>query len=123
MRALLLCLCACLCLLSCKKEDPEGVSIRVRNASQYSFENIVVNTTGGENNYGTVSAGQSSDYKYFTKAYGYGYVKLTSQGEELQIIPIDYVGESLLAPGRYTYALDVVDYNGQKRLTSTLERQ
>lgn len=123
MKATLLCLCACLGLFSCTKEDatPESISIRVRNASQYQFDDIVVITPGGENKYGKVGIGQSSEYKSFAQAYPYAYVKLTVQGQELVLQPIDYVGATLLEPGRHTYALDVV--NGtQRRLTISLEK-
>jgi hypothetical protein len=125
MKAALLCLGVGLSLFSCKKEDATSPSsgnifIRVRNASQYQFDDIFVNTSGGENKYGTVAAGQKSDYKAFTKAYKYAYIKLNAQGQALGIQPIDYVGETPLQPGRYTYALDVTSGNPQ-RLTITLE--
>jgi hypothetical protein len=125
MKATLLCLGIGLSLFSCKKEDAMSpgsgdIFIRVRNASQYPFDDIVVNTSGGENKYSTVAAGQKSDYKAFTKAYKYAYVKLNTQGQDLGIQPIDYVGETPLQPGHYTYALDVTTGN-PRRLTITLE--
>jgi hypothetical protein len=125
MKAVLLCLGLGLGLFSCKKEDttPQGtgdIFIRVRNASQSQFADIFINTSGGENKYSPVAAGQKSDYKAFTKAYKYAYVKLTTQGQSLVIHPIDYVGETPLKPGYYTYALDVATGN-PGRLTITLE--
>lgn len=129
MRALLLCLCACLSLFSCKKEDAAsgsgagGIFIRVSNASQYQFNNTVIKAPGGENNYGTVFIGQKSEYKVFTQAYKYAYIKLTAQGQDLVLQPIDYVGETPLTPGQYTYVLDVVDGSqNQKQLTIRLEK-
>jgi len=122
MKTLLLWLCTCLCLVSCKKEDvTEGVSIRIRNASTYSLENITVKTPGGQNSYGTVASGQASDYQVFSKAYSYAYVNVTVQGQELLIQPIDYVGERPLAAGRYTYVLDIVA-DTPNRLTLRLDR-
>jgi heat shock protein HslJ len=43
------------------------------------------------------------------EAYSYAYVKVTAGGDEFVLQPIDYVGESLLAPGEYTYVLDVAE--------------
>jgi hypothetical protein len=43
-------------------------------------------------------------------------------GEALVLQPIDYVGERLLEPGQYTYALDVTTVAGSKRLTLDLEK-
>jgi hypothetical protein len=126
MRYLLLCLCACLSLFACKKEDAgaeRDIFIRVSNASQYQFDNIVVKAPGGENTYGTVAAGQKSDYKQFTQAYRYAYIKVTAQGQDLVLQPFDYVGETPLTPGQYTYVLDVINGNqNQNQLTIRLEK-
>jgi hypothetical protein len=127
MRTLLLYLCVCLSLFSCKKEDATAGSgsgaifIRVRNASQYQFDNIVVTSPGGQNTYGTVAIGQSSDYKAFSQAYRYAQLNLAIQGQALQLLPTDYVGETPLQPGRYTYAVDVTNGN-PRRLTISLEK-
>lgn len=127
MRTLLLCLCVCLSLSSCKKDDAASGSgsgdifIRVRNASQYQFDNIIVTSPGGQNRYGTVAAGQSSDYKAFSHAYRYAQINLAIPGQSLQLLPTDYVGETPLQPGRYTYAVDVTTGN-PRRLTISLEK-
>lgn len=107
MRALLLGLCVGLSLGSCQKQDPTPVSIRVRNASPYPLENVVVNTSGGKNTYGTVGVGQASAYQPFAYAYPYAFVQSTVQGQELYYQIIDYTGEDRLEPGQYTYVLDV----------------
>jgi hypothetical protein len=129
MRVLLLCLCASLSLFSCKKEDVDAGSssgdifIRVSNASPYQFNNIEVKAPGGEHTYGAVAAGQKSAYKQFTKAYRYAYIKLAAQGQDLVLQPFDYVGETPLPPGQYTYVLEVVTGNqNQNQLTIRLEK-
>jgi hypothetical protein len=123
MRTLLLCLCVCLSLFSCKKEGSGDIFIRVRNASQYQFDNIVVKAAKGDNSYGNISAGQKSDYKAFEQAYKYAYIELSVQGQKLVLQPTDYVGETPLTPGQYTYVLDVVNGSqNQKRLTIQLEK-
>ncbi|RSK24355.1 hypothetical protein [Hymenobacter metallilatus] len=107
---LLLCLC-CIGLLhlSCKKETADEVRIRVKNTSAYRFDAAYVNTNGGENDYGSLNAGQVSEYATYRTAYSYAYIKVTINGQELRWQPIDYVGETPLQPGNYTYVVDVVD--------------
>lgn len=111
MRPLLFYSCLLLGLAACKKETeaPTGVSIRVRNGSAYHFTSLVVNTSGGENSYGALGPGQSSDYAAFTRAYSYAAVKATINGTEVSFQPYDYVGETTLKPGQYTYVVDVVN--------------
>jgi hypothetical protein len=127
MKTILLCLCICLTLFSCRKDDPtpEGIFIRVNNASQYPFDTIFVNTSGGENSYGPLGAGQSSACKSFARAYRYAYIKIVVQGQELVWQPFDYVGETPLEPGRYTYVVDVVEAanSSSKQLTLRLEKR
>jgi hypothetical protein len=127
MKSILLYVCICITLFSCTKDEvtPQGVSIRVSNASQYPFESIFVNTSGGENSYGSLGAGQSSAYKSFARAYRYAYLKIVVQGQELVWQPFDYVGETTLEPGRYTYVVDVVEAanSSSKQLTLRLEKR
>ncbi|SNR42495.1 hypothetical protein SAMN04488009_1594 [Maribacter sedimenticola] len=108
-----------ICLFSnCSKDDSNNdVNIRLSNVTDMDFENIIVNTT----NYGNLKSNQVSEYKNFNKAYRYAYVELNI-GEETYIIqPIDYVGETPLTNGNYTYQLDLVSYNeGFLDLTITL---
>ena len=99
MRALLLCLCACLCLFSCKKEDPEGILIRVRNASQYPLENILL-VDIPQHNYGTLGIGQASDYQSYARASYDPSLTLTAQGEDLGQININDMPARGLEPGR-----------------------
>ncbi|MCA8831248.1 hypothetical protein [Hymenobacter pini] len=117
---ILLCIFA-LVASSCKKEDNAGeVQIRVKNASSHRFESVYVNTSGGEEDYGSLSAGKNSDYARFTTAYRYAYIKVRVKGQELVLHPIDYVGEVPLAPGKYTYVVEVADL-AAGRLNVTLE--
>ena len=112
-----------ICLFSnCSKDDSNNdVNIRLSNVSDSDFENIIVNTTTGDTNYGNLKSNQVSEYKNFNKAYRYAYVELNIGGETYTIQPIDYVGETLLTNGNYTYQLDLVSYEeGFLDLTITL---
>jgi hypothetical protein len=106
-------------LFSCKKEEPEGVLIRVRNASQYQFENINVSPN---HHYSTLGIGQTSDYQSYEIARSNLAVTLTAQGEELGVATIADLSSPQLKPGRYTYVLAITKGNaGENRLTTSLE--
>lgn len=85
------------------------VQIRVRNNSIYTFENVYVDTGGGENEYGNISPDSTSYYNTFQFAYRYAYISLQINGNNYVIQPIDYVGEKKIFNGQYTYELAVFD--------------
>ena len=90
----------------CSPNDDEITMIRVKNLSSYDFADVVVNTSGGENNYGNILAKVISEYESFDFAYSYAYIELKIDGNTYTIQPIDYVGEKPLKPGKYTYQID-----------------
>jgi hypothetical protein len=90
-----------------------GVNIRIQNTSQSRFDDVFVNTSGGEHNYGTVLPGRTSSYSKFNSAYNYAYIKLSINGQDFVMQPIDYVGESLLPDGNYTYILSLSSLNSR----------
>ena len=94
-------------LASCNNE--QTVQLRVKNASGYTYDSVLVNTSGGENTYGTIAPGTTSDYKAFDFAYHYGFIKLQINSEVFILQPIDYVGERKLKSGKYTYEVSVSD--------------
>ncbi len=100
---------------SCSKDDndPSELMIRLSNVSQYDFENIVVNTTTGNVSFEDLMSGQKSEYKIFNKAYSYAFVELEINEITYSLIPIDYVGETPLENGKYTYQLDLDDTDEQ----------
>jgi hypothetical protein len=98
-------------ILGCKKDTPEEVLIRIGNASPYRFENVRVNTSDQSTGYGAVKQNQNSAYMKFDMAYRYAYITLTIGDREFKYQPYDYVGETPLEPGKYTYSLSVPDLN------------
>ena len=125
MKNLLLILGLLLSCAACQKKDdaaPSGVSIRVRNSSQFAFESVLVNTSDGENSYGQLAAGQSTDYKSFASAYRYAYVKVLVNGQMVVWQPIDYVGEKKLENGKYTYVLGIEDL-ANRQISFRLEKE
>lgn len=107
----------CISLSACKKEDTE-VFIRVENASQYTYDRLIVSTSGGTFNYGTIKPNGVSSYQSFVYAYSYALIQLEINTQEFSIIPTDYSGEERLESGFYTYVIDVADHsNGELSLT------
>ncbi|WP_375578585.1 hypothetical protein ABWH96_16380 [Marivirga tractuosa] len=92
---------------SCSESDinKSAINIRLANTSIYDYENIIINTTTGDVNFGELKSGNNSDYKVFETAYRYAYGKLEINGNILRIQPIDYVGETPLKNGNYTYEI------------------
>ncbi|MFZ1412326.1 MAG: hypothetical protein WAS07_12770 [Micropruina sp.] len=86
-----------------------SVQVRLRNDSTVAFDKVVVNFSGGPaRNYGALAPGASSGYLQPPDlAYQYAFVGVTIGDQTFRLQPIDFVGESELAPGRYTYALSV----------------
>ncbi len=111
-------------LISCSSDDDNNTSelnIRLSNVSQYDFQNIVVNTTTGNTNFENISSQQMTNYKTFETAYRYAFVELEIEGETYTLQPIDYVGETPLENGNYTYQIDANDSQEQyEKLTLTL---
>jgi Flp pilus assembly protein TadG len=110
MKRFLILIIAITAMISCSKDssdNPSGLKIRLSNSSQYNFKDIVINTTTGDVNFGNLNSGEKTEYKEFNKAYRYAFVKLEIDGKTYTIQPIDYVGESTLKDGSYTYQIDV----------------
>ncbi len=108
MKNIALTLLAIALFFSCSKDDVDKythVYIRLSNISPYKFENIVVNDVP----FGDLDAGATSDYKLFDEIYSYAFIELEIDGETYTLQPIDYVGESPLESGHYTYQLNTND--------------
>jgi uncharacterized lipoprotein YehR (DUF1307 family) len=124
MKKILILIILSVVLFNCKDDDDSnltGLQIRLSNVSPYKFQNIVVNTTTGNVNFEDLKSGQKSAYKEFEKAYRYAFVELEIDGKKYTLQPIDYVGETLLEDGKYTYKIDASDSNDQyARLSLTL---
>jgi hypothetical protein len=91
--------------------DPAGptgtVLIRVVNASPFAFDEVVVGFPSQNESYGSLAVGAVTQYRPVTQAYRYANVRVSSGGKTVVQQPIDYVGETPLAPGRYSYVIEM----------------
>ncbi len=108
-----------LLLVSCN--NSHTVQLRVKNESTYTYDSVLVNTSGGENKYGSIAPGTASDYKVFDFAYSYAFIKIQINREDFTLQPIDYVGERKLKSGKYTYEVSVSDTSTHQLLLNLIE--
>ncbi|MFD1096161.1 hypothetical protein [Salegentibacter chungangensis] len=111
MKNLLTLLSVMLLILGCSDDGTpsEKVNIRLRNLSSYDFSNVVVGTPGGTVNYGNIPSRGITEYESFETAYRYAFIELQIDGDTFTIQPIDYVGETPLENGNYTYEINAND--------------
>lgn len=91
--------------MSCSSDDDNTdnteVNIRLRNVSTENFENVSVLSFSLEN----LDASETSEFRQFDRAYRIASVFLEINGEEFDLQIIDFVGESPLSNGDYTYEI------------------
>lgn len=88
-----------------RNDKLSAVNIRVKNASSINFDEVQVG--GDEFVHLEVSSGSFSEYLEYETAYQYAYIQIKSDTESYVLQPIDFVGETPLEIGFYTYVLDV----------------
>ena len=115
MRKILVLIISISTLFSCSSDDNNATALNIRlsNVSQFEFQNIVVNTSTGNTNFENIGSQQKTSYKTFQTAYRYAFVELQIDGETYTLQPIDYVGETPLENGNYTYQIDANDSQEQ----------
>ncbi|MTI88894.1 MAG: hypothetical protein FH748_13085 [Balneolaceae bacterium] len=98
----------------------DSLIIRLQNDTEYSIEDVIVLFPDEQEvEYGDLAPADTSEYKIVSKAYRYAYVEGKIGGASAVVQPIDYVGESLLEPGSYTYQLYVAGADTSARGDTT----
>ena len=116
----------CMIIASCQPDETEAdpaadVLIRIENASAYDYQDVIVTPRLDVISYGDVPSGFITPYQKYQEAFRYEYVELQIEGETFIIQPIDWVGETLLTPGNYTYIIEANQSTGTyDRLQLTL---
>lgn len=90
----------------------KATRIRIKNTSPYEYELVLV----GKEFFGDLKSGELTDYRIYERAYRYNAVRLVIKGQVFRLQPKDYVGETPLGEGRFTYNIGVQDFD-KKALT------
>lgn len=93
------------CSLSSPFGDDDPVLVRVKNTSAFAYDDVKVGFPSGMVEYGRLEPGAATVYRDAGTVYRYAYVSIESQGRNWVLQPIDYVGETPLEGGRWTYEL------------------
>lgn len=86
-------------------------NIRITNASRFDICNMVMDPSSGETNYGILTSGETSCYRTFDLAYPIAYIRFEIGDETFIFSPEDYSTEIPLNNGKFTYTIDVLDFN------------
>lgn len=97
------------CSQSASVETVEGTWIRVQNDSGIDFDQVIISFPAQREDYGAVAAGTESPYRKIPIAYRYASLEVHASGQRYDLQAFDYVGETPLGNGRFTYALSVED--------------
>lgn len=88
--------------------QPGEVLIRVRNTGSVDFERVTLGFPSQTELYGSLARAETTPYRTIEKAYTYSYVEVMAGGQRYVLQPIDYVGETPLRGGSYTYELSLL---------------
>ena len=93
--------------LSCtdRDDDVEEINIRVRNISDIVFDMVQVGEA--DKIHENVGPDSFTEYLQYEEAYRYAYIEIQSGAETFVLQPIDFVGETPLPKGLYTYELNI----------------
>ncbi len=91
-------------------QEATKTNIRIKNDSQYDFCNLVLTPSSETANYGGIAAGATTCHRPFTKAYDYAKIEVFINNELFIIQPIDFVGETPLGTGNFTYTIAVTSF-------------
>ena len=85
----------------------DGTHIRLRNSSAFVLTAVKFQPGEPELEFSRIEPGEATDYVAVDNAYSYGYLEVTVNGARRVIQPIDYVGESYIGDGRFTYVITI----------------
>jgi hypothetical protein len=105
-----------LTVFACKKIEfsPEGpTDVRVRNLSDLTFHEVIVNTSGGIDTLGDIAPGDVSDYFRFDKAFPKAEIWATISSEKFYTGPVNYTYMQYLGQDKITYEVYISSISGK----------
>ncbi len=83
----------------------DEVNIRIRNISNINFDRVQVGEA--DKVHENVGTDEFSEYLQYEEAYRSAFIEIQSGEETFVLQPTDFVGETALPIGLYTYELNV----------------
>jgi len=99
---------------------PGSVEVRVENQSTLTFSAVEYFAGSDLTTVPLLEPGRSSPYVEADGAYAYTTIQVVVEADTLRLQVIDYVGETPLSGGRYTYVLSVDGPSGSRTLLQEL---
>ncbi|EWH12826.1 hypothetical protein KLA_12619 [Cellulophaga geojensis KL-A] len=111
-----------LTIFSCDDRDDnlEAVNIRIKNVSAVAYDVVQINGDT-ENVHTDVASGALSDYFEYETAYAYASIVIETEEQTYTLQPIDYVGETPLPLGFYTYELNITEEGNSVELNLVVD--
>ncbi len=88
-------------------DDP--TLVRLENTSAVELRDVTFSSGHDPLTYERLAPGERTAYVEVESSYSYGYLKVTANGREHVIQPIDYVGEEEIGPGRFTWRIGLTE--------------
>lgn len=88
-----------------RDDDINEVNIRVQNVSSLAFDEVQVGDA--EKVHMNLAPDDHSEYLVYETAYQFAFIEIKSGAETYTLQPIDFVGETALPIGLYTYELNI----------------
>jgi hypothetical protein len=88
-----------------RDDDVNEVNIRIQNVSDITFDEVQVGDA--ESLHMNIGPDEFSEYLVYETAYRYAFIQIISGAETYTLQPIDFVGETELPIGLYTYELSI----------------
>jgi hypothetical protein len=112
-----------LAIIACKKTEysPEGpTDVRVRNLSDLTFTEVIVNTSGGIDTLGDIGPGSVSEYFRFEKAYPKAEISATINGLTFSTGTVNYTYMQYLGQDRITYEVYISNMNNRELMINNV---
>ncbi|MCL5247063.1 hypothetical protein M4I21_14675 [Cellulophaga sp. 20_2_10] len=106
---------------SCDDRDDnlEAVNIRIKNTSSLTYDTVQVGEADMQHT--AIAPDAFSEYLEYETAYNYASIIIEADGQTYTLQPIDYVGETPLPLGFYTYELNIIEESNGVELTLVVD--
>ncbi len=91
--------------------DPGVLKVRIKNATPYTLENVIVNTSGGVHNYTKLDPGRISSADEYDFAYSFATISFNIGSKTFTFQPYDFFGEDRYEEGLLIYRIEITNFD------------